>query len=237
MKTFSTGKWVNSDTMSITAFKPISRTSKDHTSEYANKYPINIHHMHKEFIFNEPILRALLGECHSIFNVIQTLPLNTGNRLDWVKYSRKYRSSIIACLEKLQEKAASNEENLEFKNYISICYSIECIWHLCEILYIDPAPSDVIASQLLEWIRFLFPSYQRNAADYFQNELKAESSDEYWECVRGLVAQGDIPIARALLRLHPEYNTISFQKADEILKTMPIFQVILLNIQKKLEQI
>lgn len=62
---------------------------------------------------------------------------------DLLNFSRQYRSIIRACLENLQEdilKAKTNDERDDVQNLITIFYSVECIWHLCEILFINATP-------------------------------------------------------------------------------------------------
>lgn len=119
----------------------------------------------------------------------------------------------------------NDDEKTKYENYITIFYNIECVWHICEILLIDPAPSNIIVQQLLEWIRFHFPAPQRIAAALFQYGREANKNPDYWSAVKGLILQGQISIVRPLLHLHSSSDSISFQTADKILKEMPIFTV------------
>lgn len=188
---------------------------------------INVHHLHKEFIFNEPILRSLIAESNSIFLTLQKIK-QKGNTSDYLNISRSYRSTVRACLEKLTDLVMNEEnddEKTKYENYITIFYNIECVWHICEILLIDPAPSNIIVQQLLEWIRFHFPAPQRIAAALFQYGREANKNPDYWSAVKGLILQGQISIVRPLLHLHSSSDSISFQTADKILKEMPIFTV------------
>lgn len=52
-----------------------------------------------------------------------------------------------------------------------------------------------------------------------------EINAEYWTTIKALVLQGQFDIVRALLKLHSKSETLSFQLADEILRTMPVFSV------------
>jgi nuclear pore complex protein Nup85 len=45
----------------------------------------------------------------------------------------------------------------------------------------------------------------------------------YWKTVKGLVLQGQIDIARALLKLHSSSETMTFQLAEKDLQSMPVF--------------
>lgn len=45
----------------------------------------------------------------------------------------------------------------------------------------------------------------------------------YWSTVKGLVLQGQIDIARALLKLHSSSETMTFQLAEKDLQAMPVF--------------
>lgn len=47
----------------------------------------------------------------------------------------------------------------------------------------------------------------------------------YWTTVKGLVLQGQIDIARALLKLHSSSETMTLQLAEKDLQSMPVFSV------------
>lgn len=154
-----------------------------------------------------------------------------GSKQEYVKLSRTYRSIIRACLEKLQEAVSTSEE---YQSFITILYTIECIWHLSEILFIDPTPSNIVTPQLLEWTRFHFPSAERNATDLLLHGRDADESEQYWPSVKGLILQGQIDVARAILQLHSMSESNAFRMADQILKSMPVSNV---SIHKKLSKI
>lgn len=69
---------------------------------------------------------------------------NVDDKAELVKFSHQYRSIVRACLENLQEEAAKMKgvQLEETQNYITIFYSVECIWHLCEILFVDEIPGE-----------------------------------------------------------------------------------------------
>nr|CAD7405810.1 unnamed protein product [Timema poppensis] len=142
---------------------------------------------------------------------------------------------IRACLENLQKELerASEPRKATLSSLVSIFYNVEFLWHLCEILYVDAVPGDIVLPQLLEWIRFHFFRCERRAtaiidASYISMETEgngAESEPEYWETMIGLVLQGQLEATRALLRLHSAAATEPFRSADFILKTMPTFSL------------
>lgn len=171
---------------------------------------------------------------------------NIDHKIELVKFSHQYRSIVRACLENLQEEAAKmkGDELEELQNYITIFYSVECIWHLCEILFVDHIPGktwkewcvalvvfnaflgDIVLPQLLEWVRFHFPKYDRNAATMLAGELEGLNAHPmYWETVFGSLLQGRIEVVRALLRLHSNGSHNTFRLVDETLKTMPVYSV------------
>lgn len=132
----------------------------DQPSEHANKYPVNLHHLKTKFIFEEPILRGFLAEANSIFQEVQALSKLNSSKIDYLKKSHAYRSILRGCLEKLQKDVDTIPA---YKDYMTIFYSIECIWHLCEIFLIDPQPSSHPVPHLIEWIRFHFPDAEQRA--------------------------------------------------------------------------
>ncbi|KAL5288800.1 NUP85 family protein [Megaselia abdita] len=215
------GNFITNSKLSFSAFRNITRQTKDVPSPYANKEDVKVFHLQPNFIFDDPILRTLIGEANGIFVTLQELQKD-GNKQDYVKISRTYRSIIRACLEKLQEAVDTSEE---YQNFITILYSIECIWHLSEILFIDPIPSNVVTPQLLEWTRFHFPAAERNATDLLLHGRDADESEEYWPSVKGLILQGQIDVARAILQLHSMSESNAFKMAEQILKSMPSYNI------------
>lgn len=222
--TSMTGSFVNGSKISLSAYKHITSTTKDRPSEYANTSDVNIFHLEPEFLFEEPILRSLLAEANNTFVALQDLK-KKGNKTGFLKISRTYRSIIRAYLEKLQEADASQleqtDENSRFQNNITIFYSIECIWHLCEIFFIDSTPSNLVVPQLLDWIRFHFPRVERMATDLLLLGKDAADDDNYWPTVKGLILQGQVDVARAILQLHPLTESSAFKMTEQIFRTMP----------------
>lgn len=154
---------------------------------------------------------------------------NSDNQIELLKISRQYRSIVRACLVNLQEALSKEEDGVEKNNiqsYITIFYSVECVWHLCEILFIDNIPGDVVLPFLLEWVRFHFPCHEQVAAQLLEDcEKGSEVNENYWETVIGMIVQGRVDVARALLKLHSEAETNEFKLLDNALRTMPIYSV------------
>lgn len=222
------GKFVNGNKISLSAYKHITSTTQDRPTEYFDKFNVNIYHLQPNFIFDEPILRSLLAEANSTFITLQELK-KSANKSGYLKISRTYRSIIRACLEKLQEAESrhleQSDESSRFQNYVTIFYSIECVWHLCEIFFIDVSPSNLVVPQLLDWIRFHFPSIERMATDLLLLGRDASHDDNYWPTVKGLILQGQVDVARAILQLHPLSENCAFKMTEQILRTMPTFNL------------
>lgn len=189
---------------------------------------MNIHHLKTKFIYDEPILRGLLAESNSIFQELQQQTKMLGTRPDFLKISQTYRSIIRSCLQKLQ-KCIENEINHLYDDYITIFYSIECLWHLCEIFLIDSAPTSTVVPHLNDWIRFHFPEVEQRARELllFDNQFAPDVSDEdYLHTVKLLVVQGHLDVARTILQLYGRnhFNS-SLQMTEEILKSIPIYSI------------
>lgn len=209
----------------------IFSSTKDKPSQWANSGPINIHHLETRFIFDEPIVRSLVTEANSIFKSVQELSKKE-TRPDYLTMSRTYRSTVRACLEKLQDSLSMPDDYDDkpkgvIENYITIFYSVECVWHLCEILLIDRVPSNIIVPQLLEWTRFHFPSFERKAAEmlFVEHDDIDDINSEMMPIVKGLIMQGQVEVGRTILRLHALADNTSFRIVDEILKSMPVYNV------------
>lgn len=226
------GQFVNGSKIALHAFRPITASTRDKPTEYAGKDSVTIHLLQPEFIFDDPILRSLIAEANSTFVAVQSLK-KKGTKADYTKISRTYRSIIRACLEKLQDAAGNAEiempEKYEmYQHFITIFYSIECIWHLSEILFLEQTSSNVIVPQLLEWVRFHFPAAERMATDLLLLGRDASDSEEYWPALKGLIMQGQVDVARAILQLHPQAESAAFKMAEQILKAMPTYNVSLI---------
>lgn len=190
--------------------------------------PVIIHHLKTKFIYDEPILRGLLAESNSIFQELQQQQSKTNSpRPEYLKISQTYRSIIRGCLQKLQ-KEMENDANHLYQDFITIFYSIECLWHLCEIFLIDSVPSNFAVPHLIDWIRFHFPAAEQRATELlFVDRYESEPSDkEYFRVVKSLVVQGHLDVARTILQFYGRNHfNASFQMTEEILRTVPIYSV------------
>jgi len=91
---------------------------------------------------------------------------------------------------------------------------------------------DVVLPLLMEWIKFHFFHHERHAkailsGDYGSSVLDngAENEPQYWNTVIGLVLQGRLDGARALLKLHSSSLSEPFKAVDYIMRTMPLYNV------------
>lgn len=127
------------------------------------------------------------------------------------------------CLEKLQKEI---EIDPVYKDYMTIFYSIECIWHLCEIFLIDPLPSNHPVSHLIEWIRFHFPNAEQRATALLFANQGDDGDREYLHIVKSLIVQGHLEVARTILQMYGRNNfNAGFQMTEEILRSVPIFNI------------
>ncbi|CAG9820063.1 unnamed protein product [Phaedon cochleariae] len=220
--------WLPIDQISVFAYERKNIHQKDQPSHFSSNNQTSIFHLRQDVVLFHPILRKLVNESHGVFLAVQTLMTSktVNQRIELFKLSRQYRSIIRACLENLQDeimKSGDGVEKEELQNYITVFYSIECIWHLCEILFVEVMPGNLVLTQLLEWIRFHFPKYERNAATMLSGDLTGlESQPEYWETVLGNLLQGRIKVVRVLLRQHSASDSSIFKLVDHVFKAMPL---------------
>lgn len=223
--------WKPFNEMGIFAYERKHSGAPDKHSQHYPTSEASVFQIRHDIILFRPVLRKLVNESNGTFLNLQGVVLsNSFNpQEDLLNFSRQYRSIIRACLENLQEdivKAKTKSERDEVQNLITIFYSVECIWHLCEILFIDATPGNVVLPHLLDWVRFHFPKYERNAAEMLCDAGNAlEIKAEFWPTVIGSLLQGRIKVARGLLRQHSAAETKPFIMADQCLKTMPLYDV------------
>lgn len=201
----------------------------DKISPFASNTETSIFHLRQDVILFKPILRKLLNESNGTFLNVQNLMLRTSDhKSELLKLSREYRSIIRACLENLQDDLvqASGDYREELQNYITIFYSVECVWHLCEILFVDALPGNIVLPHLLDWVRFHFPKYERNAAGMLTEDLGGlETHPDYWETVIGSLLQGRVKVVIALLKLHSGAQSQPFKLVEQCLRAMPLYNV------------
>lgn len=218
------------DQVSVFAFEKRNIRQKDIPSHFASNTPSSVFHLRQDVILYHPILRKLVNESNGVFSAVQALikDKEVDQKTELFKSSIQYRSIIRACLENLQEEIIKSDdfEKEELQSFVTIFYSIECIWHLCEILFVNSIPGNLVLPQLLEWIRFHFPKHERNAAILLAGDLNGlESHSEYWKTVFGSLLQGRVKVARALLRQHSSADSHIFKLIDQVLKSMPLYNV------------
>lgn len=89
-------------------------------------------------------MRKLVNESNGVFLSVQKLKSASGDiRSELLKHSKQYRSILRACVENLQDIIPNEpllEEKEMLKNFLTIFYHVECVWHLTEILYVDVVP-------------------------------------------------------------------------------------------------
>lgn len=221
-----TASWFTEDKISVTAYS--NQLLKSIDRRPPNSLPVNVYHLTTNFILDEPILRSLVTECSNVFLNLQLVRNSSpAAAIDFLKISRSYRSAIRACLEKLQDLIANTDlrDVEQYRNYVTIFYSVESIWHLVEILIIDASSVNAVVPNLLEWVRFHFPTAERLATELLQQGREVDSSDDYWPVLKGLIIQGQLSVARALLKLHTNSESVCFEVAEQILQTMPVYSV------------
>ncbi|CAG9767112.1 unnamed protein product [Ceutorhynchus assimilis] len=225
--------WRPINEISIFPYEKRSYKQKDGPSNFASDQPSSIFHVRHEVILFHPILRKLVNESNANFLALQEFVAEKppDSKTEILKMSRQYRSIIRACLLNLQDDIAKTnitpKEKQELKDYITIFYSIECIWHLCEILFIDVIPGNIVLPPLLDWVRFHFPKPERNAATLLSGDTdNLDLEENYWPTVFGNFLQGRMNVVRALLQQHSAAQTAVFQLALNVLKNMPILNIV-----------
>ena len=151
-----TGKFINNELVSVYGFKPVISSSRDVPSSHANSNEVNVFHVAQSFALDDSIVRSLVTESSNIFYNLQTTKDKSSDI--FLRTSRAYRSAIRTTLNKLQEaiddvEITSSDEVRKYENFVTIFYSIECLWHLCEFLLIDHSTMSVVPN-LLEWVNF-----------------------------------------------------------------------------------
>ncbi|XP_033118956.1 nuclear pore complex protein Nup85-like [Anneissia japonica] len=193
--------------------------------------PSMIHFFKWEVDMQNPETRKLVSESYNIFQSLQTYEpesVDTAKKSHLVKFSRKYRSIIAACVQNLR-KASQDPKHGE-----AVCeeYSIQCevfqmiglLWSLCEIMFVETLPGGTL-QQLLDWVKWHFDQGDRLAKEILRLPNPTQSP-EYWNAIYIYVLQGRIAEARNLLTLHPSQQRDVhgvFARINELLRKMPVY--------------
>ncbi|CAH0563752.1 unnamed protein product [Brassicogethes aeneus] len=222
--------WTPINQMSVFAYEKRNVRQKDGPSNFASSQPSSVFLLRQHVLLFQPILRKLVNESNGAFLNLQGVisDKTLDHKSELLKLSRQYRSIVRACLEDLQDDITKveGEDKETLQDYITIFYSIECIWHLCEILFVDTIPGNIVLPLLLDWVRFHFPKHERNAANMLSGDLIGlEANPEFWPTVIGSLLQGRVKVVRALLKQHSASDSHVFRLVDQILKAMPVYNV------------
>uniref|UniRef100_A0AAZ3PFR0 Nuclear pore complex protein Nup85 n=1 Tax=Oncorhynchus tshawytscha TaxID=74940 RepID=A0AAZ3PFR0_ONCTS len=183
-----------------------------------------VHEVRKDEDIYSPILRKLFNESHHIFvglqRIREDLP-SKNKKPQFVSISKNYRSVIRACMEELQQVAG-----IVYVYHVSSCIiTLELIWNLCEVLFIDAAPAGSLVLHLLDWVRLHKADVDEKAREVLASESPAEHQ-AYWDVVISYVLQGRMDEARQVLvkqaALQPAAR-VMFKLLDNLLMKMPIF--------------
>ncbi|KAK7111394.1 nuclear pore complex protein Nup85-like [Littorina saxatilis] len=173
-----------------------------------------------------PTTRKLINESHSVFVMLQGQVTSlSGSALynQLKEASRQYRSIAKACsleLQLLMSNTVDEGEREYYGNQVELLETMQIIWSLCEILFIDIAPGEMVLVQLLNWVRWHFSAGREMAQDVINDEIP-EEHPAYWEAIFRLLLQGEIERVRKLLSLHSCSQTQPFTSVEELLKKMP----------------
>ncbi|XP_039265186.2 nuclear pore complex protein Nup85-like [Styela clava] len=192
--------------------------------------PILIHEVRWSNEMHLDITRKLLNESHRIFIEVQEArndfqKSSQGQQL-LVKFSRKYRSVLRACVLEIKSKIEESiMEDVQLVMQLELLSMMEIIWNLCEILFIENSPAGVVLSRLAEWCKFHFTQ----ADDFMEECIQTEqpyNHELYWSTIKCLVLQGRTDDAQNMLKLHPECQSQkdnAFLSMEELLRKMPHF--------------
>lgn len=190
--------------------------------------PVNVHEVRWETSLFQPIFRKLVNESMATFLSLQNLMKDDSGSVtsdQMVKISRQYRSVLRDCQEHLDtlSETAGAAEVAGYTEQAEVLYKLELIWHLAEILIIDPKSEGCLLPQLLHWISLHFKDCEDGARSVLSQASESpEDHVLYWDTLLDFVLQGRMDQARNLLNLHTDFNSDMFASMDQLLRKMPL---------------
>lgn len=226
------GAWRSANELGVFPNIPIHHNTPDKLSDYAPD-DASLFNVRPHVILFNPIIRKMVNESNGAFLDIQAFmsrnPDSSAIKTELLKFSRYYRSIIRACLEHLQDevmRAPPGETKHDLQSFVTIFYSIECIWHFSEIIFVENILGNAVLPQLLDWVRFHLPTHERNAAALLCGpQTGLDLQPTYWDTVIGCIIQGRLEVASALLRLHSDGDSDQFRLCVAAIQTFPVYSI------------
>lgn len=126
-------EWKTSNRFSLYPWRQVDSTTEDSPSSVA-PCKIKVHFLSPEINLFFPPLRKLVNESSGVFLSVQKIRelTQSDSRPEMLRFSKRYRSAVKACAEELQDlmEKAPQEQRSMYRNFFTIFYNIECVWHL-----------------------------------------------------------------------------------------------------------
>ncbi|KAK9509745.1 hypothetical protein O3M35_006991 [Rhynocoris fuscipes] len=215
--------WAQANELAVYAFN-----KKKHVNDGINKTGKEgkIYFYQQESLLDDPEIRKLINESNTTFIASRNMPLTIQKRVRILELSREHRSSIKFSIESMQRRMSVLKTD-KYKDWIKVFNNIDQIWHLCEVLHLEIAPTDTVLPKLLEWTRM--DRFELDELDEIITSSHTKGADlrhtKYWDVVMGLLLIGRFDSTRALLKLHSEADTLAFYEADLLLRSIPVYAV------------
>ncbi|XP_003742925.1 nuclear pore complex protein Nup85 [Galendromus occidentalis] len=152
-------------------------------------------------------LRCFIAHTAGVFRAFKASLQEKQDRRRLIpKVSKLYRSAM----------AQLNESNSQ----LPVFRLVESVWHLCEILVIEPQPSGVLIQQLQQWTALLTSSTAERLSDL--TDTLAQDEEKFWDTFFILISHGQIEDACIILRRHPHWPREDFTLMAKILESIPV---------------
>ncbi|XP_022697622.1 nuclear pore complex protein Nup85-like [Varroa jacobsoni] len=159
-------------------------------------------------------LRMFIAHTAGVYIAFKTSLEEKGDKRQLIsRFSKLYRSALA----QLNESRASEGAPPH------VFRAVESVWHLCEILILDPQPAPgVLIQQLQQWAAAWSssPAGKRSPKAVPGDDGNDES---FWDNFTTLVMLGQIEDACSMLRSHGSGDTEDFVLMTQILLSMPLF--------------
>lgn len=161
-------------------------------------------------LFETEATRELVSQSASIFSTFNLVKRNDGDMGHVMDASRKYRSVMHACADRLQDEQLRRT----FRDS-------GLVWHLCEILFLDLNPPGILVNELLRWVQWHHPVDSESVTAVFQSQSPAQHP-LFWQTVTSFLMRGDTENAAVLLNTCTETGEKQYVSVImEMLRKMP----------------
>ncbi|KAK4470471.1 hypothetical protein MN116_006023 [Schistosoma mekongi] len=188
-------------------------------------------------MYNDEFMRRLVKSSFEVFTSLQ----KSSTQNSYVNHSIQYRAALAVCSNEIFTflKSCDEKRAAHLLTQGNLIQSLELLWHLAELIFIQVSPPGYLAFSLCSWFYVQSQEAANCAREILDNANKEqtgqtllrdklnnlklyETNKHFWPTVLSLVLQARCQEAASLLVLHSNSNGRGLRSLRQLLASMPI---------------